>query len=193
MRKSVRVGFVVAAGLLLGLASSPARAEGSGLSLEVAASKEVYQQGEAVRLNLTLTNKSGRACQLSEVPDGTLNVTGVDKDGSAVRPSLSVVTYEDGLAANVLGHLQPTEPGAKAQFVVAGGAVAGQNGDRQGLPTVAYSPAGRNIRSVYPVDTPGEYTASLSYAMPNLPGVPQDVCRGVSNTVGIHLGVALLE
>ncbi|MEU2988847.1 VWD domain-containing protein [Micromonospora aurantiaca] len=151
---------VLATALATGSASGAAVPADGGLGLALRPGQADYQAGDQVRLDLTVTNTTGSACALATGPVGTVQVTGVRRDGRDVEPTLARSFFEDGIGAAATTGLTTVEPGATAVVALTG--VRLRDGDVV-LRSVAATPDGGGLDTLWPVGAPGRYEVTAGY------------------------------
>ena len=153
------------AGLLAGLMltvvvwTPPAHAD-EGLGLDVRAASRT---GDPVRFVVTVMNNSQSACGLARTAEGTVQVVSVRRDGQELSPVLGRSFYLDGLTKAIAAGLVAAEPGSTVDVPVAGYRTG--DGDVV-LRSVAATPDGGGLDTMWPIGAPGRYEVTASYAIP---------------------------
>jgi hypothetical protein len=183
MRK-VAVGIVVATVVLAGCTgpqpqpsktSSQWPAGAADVGLTVTPSKASYAKGEPVQLTVVVTNRRSTACRLDRIPDGSLTILALSRDGTAVVPGLTTATFVDGFATFVQGNLVEVAPGASlTQTLVSTPDPTGD--DESALPTSTTDVADQGALEYWPVDQPGDYAVSVGYTLAAPPTDPNAAC-----------------
>ncbi|MFC4145663.1 VWD domain-containing protein [Micromonospora mangrovi] len=143
--------------------ASAAPADG-GLGLDLRPTRSGYATGDAVRLTFTVTNSTGAACGLATAADGTVQVTGVRRDGRDLVPVLARSFHDDGIGAAATAGLRTVQPGEKAAVTLAGLRV--HSGTAAGdvvLRSVAATEDGAGLDMLWPVGVPGRYEVTAGY------------------------------
>jgi hypothetical protein len=186
----------VSVAALLGLAivvwPAAASAADGGVSLEIRSSQAGYGVGEPVKLTLAVTNASGVACGLAKAPEGTVQVMSVRKDGQELSPVLGRSFYVDGISNAIAPSVVSAAPASKVDVDLVG--IRIHDGSEPGsivLRSVAATPDGGGLDSLWPIGAPGSYEVTASYAVPPLEGI-QTPCAGAaaSKTVAFTVGEA---
>ncbi|HWU91235.1 MAG TPA: VWD domain-containing protein [Kofleriaceae bacterium] len=153
-----------------------------GLVLAGAPERAEYRVGERVVLRWTLTSET--ACEASEAAAAVLLISSMTRDGVAVAPQMVMSTIEDG---GVPGMVRAGMGRVPRDLVME----AERAGDlHAALRTVAWSPSGRDVSSLWPIDAPGTYRLTATYAVPPaMPGLPTTACRGVSAPATVELRI----
>ena len=148
----------------------PAAAEGGhqdnngiaagGLALSI--STISVQQTSAV-LKLAVRNTTDHECSLPAIPDGSLSITALERDGRPVLPLLGSRNYIDGVGSEIADSLQPIAPGATIEVSI-GKPYSG----KAALDSVNYSMTGPPLESIWLVDTAGHYRLTALYSVPDL-------------------------
>jgi hypothetical protein len=166
-------GVVLAGGaMLLGLPGVEAAAAATGhvaaasgdLGVAARSVKERYGVGEAVALTVTATNSGETACRMASVPDGTVRVSGVTRDGATLAPSYGRARYLDGYLRLVTSNSAEVRPGDTVTVPLESAEVAGVDGPV--LPVVDPMPTDDGLVALWPVGAAGRYVVTLAYQMP---------------------------
>ncbi|MFE2614004.1 hypothetical protein ACFXA2_10370, partial [Micromonospora chalcea] len=132
--------------------------------------------GDQVRLDLTVTNTTGAACALATRAAGTVQITGVRRDGLDLTPTLARSFHDDGIGAAATAALTTVEPGATA--TVASTGVRLRDGEVV-LRSVAATGDGGGLDTLWPVGAPGRYEVTASYVTLPVTGAA-DLCAGAT-------------
>jgi hypothetical protein len=160
-------------------AASAAPADG-GLGLDLRPTRPGYATGDTVRLTLTVTNSTGAACGLATAAEGTVQVTGVRRDGHELVPVLGRSFHDDGLGAAATARLTTVPPGGTATVSLAGIRVhAGSAAGDVVLRSVAATPEGTGLDTLWPVGVPGRYEVTAGYAALPVTGAA-NLCAGTT-------------
>ncbi|MFY1619650.1 VWD domain-containing protein [Micromonospora sp. WMMD736] len=179
---------VLVTALVAGAASAAAAPDDGGLGLTLRAGQADYRAGDQVRLDLTVTNSTGSACALPTTAVGTVQITGVRRDGRDLTPTLARSFHDDGIAAAATAGLTTVEPGATATVTLTGVRLADAPGEVV-LRSVAATGDGGGLDSLWPVGAPGRYEVTAGYVPLPVTGAV-DPCdgatalRGTTFTVG---------
>ena len=96
------------------------RARGGGTSAFAgSAGQETYRPGEPITLRWRLTNNGTTPCRATTEAAGSVMVTAVTRDGTAVPRSLTKPRYDGDPGARVLAGLTPLAPGAGVDLAMA--------------------------------------------------------------------------
>ncbi|MFJ1539437.1 VWD domain-containing protein [Micromonospora chalcea] len=174
LRLVTALGVLVTA-LATGAASAAAAPADGGLGLALRPGQADYRTGDQVRLDLTVTNTTGAACALATGPVGTVQITGVRRDGRDVEPTLARSFHDDGIGAAATAGLTTVEPGATATVTSTG--VRLRDGEVV-LRSVAATPDGGGLDTLWPVGAPGRYEVTAGYV--TLPVTAADLCAGAT-------------
>lgn len=161
--------------LLGGILLSPpahAKAAGTPLTLRLVAAKAGVVAGEPVTLRAVVTNRTGAACRLAAVSDGTVQITSVTRDGKPVRPGFFQVGYDDSYAGRLTANLREALPGKSVSFPLT---------EHSRLTSVTPTPTGNGVGASWGLDKPGEYAITAAYRMPFVDGG----CVGSSGTATV--------
>lgn len=178
-------GAALGAVMVLGWAV-PSAAAGDGPDLAIRADAV---QSNPVKLTFAVTNASAAACGVSTAAEGTIQVLSVRKDGQELVPALGRSFYEDGIGDEIAARLVNAEPGFTVDVSL--WAVRIHDGDDPGsivLRSVAATPEGGGLDSLWPVGAKGKYEVTASYAVPDTAGA----CAGATppQTVSFTVGDA---
>ncbi len=189
--------------MVLGWAGPSAAADGDGLELKI---KADAAQSNPVKLTFAVTNTSAAACGVSTAAEGTVRVLSVRKDGQELVPTLGRSFYEDGIGDEIAARLVKAEPKSTVDVPIL--AVRIHDGDAPGsivLRSVAATPEGGGLDSLWPVGAKGKYEVTAAYAMPETTGAcagaaaPQTVSFTIGDAAGdgfpwlwVIVGVAVL-
>ena len=91
--------------------ATPPQAPASAVGVELKAAQPSYRVGTKPQINVTLRNNGSQACSLPTVPDGSVDVVSVTRDGSAVLGRPGRDSLFNGLAAVVAQGLRSVAPG----------------------------------------------------------------------------------
>ena len=164
-----------------------ARARGRGLVLHATSGRAAYAFGEQVRLNISLTNRTGRQVWLDDVVDGTVQIERLTRKapgrharGVTVHPELSTIDFDEGLRSRLQRGLRRVAPGSTIhESELSGATFAGPalDGvlDAGSLPHVA----------LYSLTKIGQYRLTLRYRFPASAGAPAAAFRGASSTATV--------
>ncbi|MGC4890640.1 VWD domain-containing protein [Micromonospora sp. DT227] len=155
---------VLVTALVAGAVSAAAAPADGGLGLALRPPTADYRAGDQVRLDLTVTNTTAAACALPTQAAGTVQVTGVRRDGRDLTPVLARSFHDDGIAAAATAGLTTVEPGATATVTLTG--VRVHDGDAPGdvvLRSVAATADGGGLDSLWPVGATGRYEVTAGY------------------------------
>ncbi|MFI8804046.1 VWD domain-containing protein [Micromonospora chalcea] len=175
LRLAAALGVLVTA-LATGVASAAAAPADGGLGLALRPGQADYRAGDQVRLDLTVTNTTGAACALATSAVGTVQITGVRRDGRDVAPTLARSFHDDGIGAAATAGLTTVEPGATATVTSTG--VRLRDGEVL-LRSVAATPDGGGLDTLWPVGAPGRYEVTAGYVTLPVTGAA-DLCAGAS-------------
>ena len=99
--------------------TAAARARARGLVLHAASGRAAYAVGEQVRLNISLTNHTGRRIWLDDLADGTVRIERVTRRppgrharAVTVHPELSTIDFDEGLRGRLQRGLRRVAPGS---------------------------------------------------------------------------------
>jgi VWD domain-containing protein len=185
-RSAARLGVVLAATVVGCLVAAPARAQDPGLQLQLSTSRGSYVLGERVPLQLTVTNRTGAACQVAAVADGALRVASLTRDGVAVAPTYAEVRYSVSLAEQARDGLKDLGPNAAAGVATAA-VSTGEGGRSVTLTTVDALPGGGGgIATAWAIDAPGRYRLTASFAPPP---IGQRPCAGATGEASVEFTV----
>ncbi|MFG1743762.1 VWD domain-containing protein [Micromonospora chalcea] len=175
LRLAAALGVLVTA-LATGAASAAAAPADGGLGLALRPGQADYRAGDQVRLDLTVTNTTGAACALATSAVGTVQITGVRRDGRDVTPTLARSFHDDGIGAAATAGLTTVEPGATATVTSIG--VRLRDGEAL-LRSVAATPDGGGLDTLWPVGAPGRYEVTAGYVTLPVTGAA-DLCAGAT-------------
>ncbi|EWM65624.1 LigA protein [Micromonospora sp. M42] len=175
LRLAAALGVLVTA-LATGAASAAAAPADGGLGLALRPGQTDYRAGDQVRLDLTVTNATGAACALATSAVGTVQITGVRRDGRDVTPTLARSFHDDGIGAAATAGLTTVEPGATATVTSTG--VRLRDGEVV-LRSVAATPDGGGLDTLWPVGAPGRYEVTAGYVTLPVAGAA-DLCAGAT-------------
>jgi hypothetical protein len=134
------VGVAVPVMIMFPAAASAAPDDGP-LVLEVRPAQSAYRPGEPVRLTFLVSNNADRACGLSKVADGTVDVMSVRRDGEELEPVLTHSLYIDGLGGAIRAGMVTVAPGSAVEVVLTGIRIAdGMDAGSEVLPSVTAAP-----------------------------------------------------
>jgi hypothetical protein len=159
-----------------------------GLGLDLRST--VAGRSDDVRLTLSVTNTSTAPCAISSVPNGTVAITAVRRDGQDLAPSLSRSFYVDGIGTAIKAGLRQTPPGSKVDVTLPATRIDdGQDATSVVLRSVSATPDGGGMDALWPIGLPGRYEVMASYALPPLaeatsPCAGSSAARIVTFTVG---------
>ncbi|PWR07377.1 hypothetical protein DKT68_19305 [Micromonospora acroterricola] len=153
--------------------TAPSPTAAAPVGLTVAASQPAYRVGEQINLRLKLVNNRDAGCRLSRVPDGTVTVLSLTRDGEPVAPTVGGAAYYRDFTAYLVENLVPVPPRGSVELTL--------GSDPQspiGAALTTSAPDGRGGATVtwWPVDQPGAYRLGLGYLRAPLRGVPADPC-----------------
>ncbi|MBY8872023.1 hypothetical protein K7640_09235 [Micromonospora sp. PLK6-60] len=159
-----------------GNAPAPSNAGGS-IGLTVGASQPAYRVGERVSLRIRLVNNRDAECRLSRVPEGTVTVLSLTRDGTPVAPTIGGATYYRDFTAYLIENLVPVPPRGSVEL-----ALGSDPQSPVGAALTTSAPDGRGGATVtwWPVDQPGAYRVALAYLRPPLRDVPADGCAATT-------------
>ncbi|CCH16395.1 VWD domain-containing protein [Micromonospora lupini] len=180
MRLMARLAAGAVVLLAVLVAGQGTAAADGGLGLGLRAERQSYRVGEPVRLDLTVTNSTDAACALATEATGTVQVTGVRRDGRDLAPVLGRSFYADGVAAVATAGLATVEPGATVTVPLT--AVRVHDGDDAGdvvLRSVAATPDGGGLDTLWPIGAAGRYEVTAGYVTLPL-GAAANSCAGVT-------------
>ncbi|MFG1719819.1 VWD domain-containing protein [Micromonospora chalcea] len=175
LRLVAALGVLVTA-LAAGAASAVAAPADGGLGLALRPGQADYRAGEQVRLDLTVTNTTSAACALATRAVGTVQITGVRRDGRDLTPTLARSFHDDGIGAAATAALTTVEPGATA--TVASTGVRLRDGEVV-LRSVAATGDGGGLDTLWPVGAPGRYEVTAGYVTLPVTGAA-DLCAGAT-------------
>ncbi|MEU7710748.1 VWD domain-containing protein [Micromonospora chalcea] len=175
LRLVAALGVLVTA-LAAGAASAVAAPADGGLGLALRPGQADYRAGDQVRLDLTVTNTTGAACALATRAVGTVQITGVRRDGLDLTPTLARSFHDDGIGAAATAALTTVEPGATA--TVASTGVRLRDGEVV-LRSVAATGDGGGLDTLWPVGAPGRYEVTAGYVTLPVTGAA-DLCVGAT-------------
>ncbi|MFD6608205.1 VWD domain-containing protein [Micromonospora chalcea] len=175
LRLVAALGVLVTA-LAAGAGSAVAAPADGGLGLALRPGQADYRAGDQVRLDLTVTNTTGAACALATRAVGTVQITGVRRDGLDLTPTLARSFHDDGIGAAATAALTTVEPGATA--TVASTGVRLRDGEVV-LRSVAATGDGGGLDTLWPVGAPGRYEVTASYVTLPVTGAA-DLCAGAT-------------
>lgn len=164
--------------LVAGAASAAAAPDGDGLGLALRPGQADYRAGDQARLDLTVTNSTGSACALPTTAVGTVQITGVRRDGRDLTPTLARSFHDDGIAAAATAGLTTVEPGATATVTLTGVRLGDARGEVV-LRSVAATGDGGGLDSLWPVGAPGRYEVTAGYVPLPVTGAV-DPCDGAT-------------
>ncbi|MFI7211885.1 VWD domain-containing protein [Micromonospora maritima] len=167
---------VLVTALVAGAVGAAAAPAGDGLGLALRPGAADYRAGDRVRLDLAVTNTTGGACALPTRAVGTVQVTGVRRDGRDVTPVLARSFHDDGIGAAATAGLTTVEPGATGTVTLTGVRLAG--GDVV-LRSVAATPDGGGLDTLWPVGAPGRYEVTAGYVTLPITGAT-NLCPGAT-------------
>ncbi|MEU8220327.1 VWD domain-containing protein [Micromonospora taraxaci] len=167
MRWTVRLAAtipVLLTALAAGAVSAAAAPADGGLGLALRPGQTDYRAGDQVRLDLTVTNTTGAACALPTSAVGTVQVAGVRLDGRDLTPTLARSFHDDGIGAAATAGLTTVEPGATTTVSLTGVRLHdGDTPDAVLLRSVAATPDGGGLDTLWPVGAPGRYEVTAGY------------------------------
>lgn len=168
MRMIARVASgvaVLAAALVAWPMAAHATPADGGLGLDLRTTQSSYRPGDPVRLTFAVTNSTGAACGLAKAADGAVRVTSVRRDGQDLVPVLGRSFYDDGISAAAISGMATVEPGTTVTVSLASVRVhAGADPGDVVLRSVAATPDGGGLDTLWPVGVPGRYEVTASYA-----------------------------
>jgi hypothetical protein len=91
--------------------ATPTQSPAPAVGVELKAAQPSYRVGTRPRITITLHNNGSQACSLPTVPDGSVDVVSVTRDGSAVLGRSGHDSLFNGLAAVVAQGLRSVPPG----------------------------------------------------------------------------------
>ena len=185
------VGVAVPVMIMFPAAASAAPDDGP-LVLEVRPAQSAYRPGEPVRLTFLVSNNADRACGLSKVADGTVDVMSVRRDGEELEPVLTHSLYIDGLGGAIRAGMVTVAPGSAVEVVLTGIRIAdGMDAGSEVLPSVTAAPGGAAMGALWPIGTPGRYEVTAGYAVPPVGGaIASCVGAASARTVSFMVGEA---
>lgn len=173
------VGAVSVLAMTIVMWPSAAQAD-ERLGLEVRSAQESYGVGEPVRLTYSVTNSSGVACGLAKQPEGTVQVTSVRRDGQELSPVLARSFHLDGIANAIEATMVSAPPGSKVDVTLLGVRVhEGTEANAVVLRSVAATPEGGGLDTLWPIGVPGRYEVTASYSVPAVEGKVEP-CAGAA-------------
>ncbi|MGW1062257.1 VWD domain-containing protein [Micromonospora rubida] len=156
---------VLAAALVAGPMAAHAAPADGGLGLDLRTTQSSYRPGDPVRLTFAVTNSTDAACGLAKTADGAVRVTSVRRDGQDLVPVLGRSFYDDGISAAAISGMSTVEPGTTVTVSLASVRVhAGADPGDVVLRSVAATPDGGGLDTLWPVGAPGRYEVTASYA-----------------------------
>lgn len=174
----------VAVVLLAGPGAAAAAPSGDGLGLTVHAAQTAFPVGDPVRMTFSVTNSTGTPCGLAKIPDGTVQITSVRRDGQELSPTLGRSFYPDSLANAIKAAVAPVEP--KATVDVAYSSVWTDGG--QMLRSISATTDSGGLDALWPVGDPGRYEVTAAYVVPPVDG-PITTCGGTTGPATVELVV----
>jgi von Willebrand factor type D domain len=170
-----RGALVIATLGVLCWSGTPAFADEGGPRLAVVPSKAEYAPGEAVSLTVTVTNGSAAACRLAVVPDGTLSVVSVRRDGAALPASFGRISYAQERTVGDATDFRVVGAGQGVSFRWDG---AADTADGEWLSVAAGLPGQDSLTTWWSVSAAGRYAVSVIYRSPGgRAGVPAGCAR----------------
>ncbi|MEW2432182.1 VWD domain-containing protein [Micromonospora sp. NPDC047644] len=167
MRWTVRLAVifpVLLTALAAGAVNAVAAPADGGLGLALRPGQADYRVGDQVRLDLTVTNMTGAACAAPTNAVGTVQVTGVRLDGRDLTPTLARSFHDDGIGAAATAGLSTVEAGANTTVSLTGTRLHdGDTPDAVMLRSVAATPDGGGLDTLWPVGAPGRYEVTAGY------------------------------
>lgn len=91
--------------------ATPPQSPAPAVGVELKAAQPSYRVGTKPQITITLHNNGSQACSLPTVPDGSVDVVSVTRDGSAVLGRPGHDSLFNGLAAVVAQGLRSVTPG----------------------------------------------------------------------------------
>jgi von Willebrand factor type D domain len=141
------------------------------LALAVTPSKATYPSGQAVKLDVLVTNQTGAACGLTASASG-LQVRTASVDGEPITPRFTRGLLVDGVRPVLQRRLSSVASGASVPFSV-------EAGSPPALAMLTALPDGSALTTVWPLEAPGHYSLHLIYQVPQLAG--EKSCVGLTN------------
>ena len=167
--------WILAVMCLAGTACTRERTAAGSLDVQFSPSKQQYRSGEEVVISVSLRNSATKACRLSGVPEGSVSVLSLTRDGASVQPATTNGTYIDGVAGFLTSNLVLVEPGAAISMSLRSERWLATR-DRLALATSAPTESDEASVALWPVDQPGRYVLTATYLVPTLAGAATDRC-----------------
>jgi len=183
--------IAVAAGVVV-WSPAPALGASTGLGLTGSSDHAVYRIGQPIALRWVVTNAGTTPCRVSKVPDGSIAITSVARDGASILPEFHSVSYYDGIGSLIRANLVSVGAGGTLSLEDSSQTLPAGTGSVQIFSTASWSPSERDLSAEWALSTPGSYVVTAVYAVPRVNGLPDDVCRGASTmaTVRFTVGAA---
>jgi hypothetical protein len=192
MRTITRFAALCVFGMLFliapAFASAETNADTAPLTLDIATSKNSYAPGELIELKYTVTNRGTTPCRLAAVPDGTVFLTSVTRDGNSVPRETRQVDYRVGFDGMIRGSLQTVPSNGRAEFTDT--AVASEDPALAvPLSTVSPLPTNDALTTSWRLDGPGKYLITAGYVAPQVDGDGPARCPGVTGIASVEINV----
>jgi VWD domain-containing protein len=182
VRKVAAFLFMFAAVFFVGSPAHAAEAgdptPGGGLHLSVSAGPAGGSPTGAVVLTATVTNGSGTACDVVDVPDGGLFVTSARRDGVGFTPQIGRARLVNGAGGEISAHIRTLAPGRSVGFAV---------DSVNGVTVLAPLRDGTALATSYPVNSVGRYEFRFFYRTPPMAGTKG--CAESSNEASVAFTV----
>ena len=131
------------------------------VGLRARSSMTTYARSETVALSLQLENTGTGATGISDQLAGNITIVSVQRDGVAVAPRRSPISFDEALSFVLSESIQSVAEGQSLSLSWNSEADAVFGG--QAIATVRYDSSGEHEALLYPLTQPGTYRLSVVY------------------------------
>jgi len=153
-----------------------------GVVMELVPSKTEYRLDEKIVLTATITNPGNMTCRLMLLPELTVHILAVNRDGNPLVQVWTSRTYLYTFEEFILGNLDQLEPKASKAVNVLGESHAAP-GSGVMLDAAPPHPDKSGLIMRWSIDRPGSYTVTARYVQPVGVHLPPNACQASSDPV----------
>lgn len=147
-----------------------------GVEMRLTVGKPSFRLDEQIEVSAVLVNQGKNACRISAIPDVTVHILAISKNGVEITPLQSIRTFIDSFDQFIIKTLVTLEPNMPLTTRIV--SYRTEQDRRSLILASAASVSNQNgVIHLWFLDGSGTYTITADYRLPATVSLPSDMCQ----------------